>query len=160
MGLLTLPLGMVRLNRAGHHFFFQHRNPDSAHQFGDQIEDNGRQNPDSGSEGDAEEPKERHGPKESGPLEGKRIPAERGQELLDVVDGARGRAHVPQQEPSEENHDVQGGMKNKCHFEHAPRINISDDTGDLAHAMALSHRFSIRSHSSSVLTMATPTGSQ
>ena len=160
MGLLTLPLGMVRLNRAGHHFFFQHRNPDSAHQFGDQIEDNGRQNPYSGTKCDAKEAKERHGPKESSPLEGEGIPAERGQELLDVVDGARCRTHIPQQEPGDENHDVQGGMKNDGHLEDAPRINISDDTGDLAHAMALSHRFSIRSHSSSVLTMATPTGSQ
>jgi hypothetical protein len=139
MGLLTLPLGMVRLNRAGHHFFFQHRNPDSAHQFGDQIEDNGRQNPYSGTKGDTKEAKECHGPKEGCPLEGKGIPAERGQELLDVVDGARCRAHIPQQEPREENHDVQGGMKNDGHFENAPRINISDDTGDFAHAMALSH---------------------
>ena len=139
MGLLTLPLGMVRLNRASHHFFFKHRNPDSAHQFGDQIEDNGRQNPDSGAKCDAEEAKERHGPKEGCPLEGKRIPSERGQELLDVVDGARSRAHVPQEEASDENHDVQGGMKNKGHFEHAPRINVSDDTGDFANAMALSH---------------------
>ena len=139
MGLLTLPLGMVRLNRAGHHFFFQHRNPDSAHQFGDQIEDNGRQNPYSGTKCDAKEPKERHGPKEGSPLKGKRIPAERGQELLNVVDGARSRAHVPQQEPGDENHDVQGGMKNDGHLEHAPRINISDDTGDFANTMALSH---------------------
>ena len=160
MGLLTLPLGMVRLNRAGHHFFFQHRNPDSAHQFGDQIEDNGRQNPYSGSESDTEEAKERHGPKEGCPLEGKRIPSERGQELLDIVNRASCRANIPQQETREENHDVQGGMKYNGHFEHAPCINISDDTGDFAHAMALSHRFSIRSHSSSVLTMATPTGSQ
>ena len=139
MGLLTLPLGMVRLNRAGHHFFFQHRDSDSTHQFGDQIEDNGPQNPYSGAKGDAKETQERQGPKEGCPLEGKGIPSERGQKLLNIVDGARGRANVPQQEASDEHHDVQGGVKYNGHFEHAPRINISDDTGDLAHAMALSH---------------------
>jgi hypothetical protein len=30
-------------------------------------------------------------------------------------------------------------MKNDGHLEHAPRINISDDPGDFAYAMALSH---------------------
>jgi hypothetical protein len=30
-------------------------------------------------------------------------------------------------------------VKYNGHFEHAPRVNVSDDTGDLAHAMALSH---------------------
>jgi hypothetical protein len=32
-------------------------------------------------------------------------------------------------------------MKYNGHFEHAPRVNVSDDTGDFAYAMALSHRF-------------------
>jgi hypothetical protein len=44
-GLLTLPLGRAWLNRPSHHFFFKHCDPDSADQFGDQIEDNGTQDP-------------------------------------------------------------------------------------------------------------------
>jgi hypothetical protein len=44
-GLLTLPLGRAWLNRPSHHFFFKHCDPDSADQFGDQIEDNGAQDP-------------------------------------------------------------------------------------------------------------------
>ena len=57
-GLLTLPLGGGSLNRAGHHFFFEHGDPDSTHQFGDEIEDHGRQNPYSGATNDGKEPKQ------------------------------------------------------------------------------------------------------
>jgi hypothetical protein len=38
---VALSLGMVRLNRASHHFFFQDCDPDTPHQFGDEVENHG-----------------------------------------------------------------------------------------------------------------------
>ena len=44
-GLRTLSVGLARLNRPSHHFFFQNGDPHAPHQFGDQVENHGPQDP-------------------------------------------------------------------------------------------------------------------
>ena len=75
-GLLTLPLGRAWLNRPSHHFFFEHRDPDSPDQFRDQIEDNSPQDPDSGAQNNGKEAKDGARGEQLAALEVERIPSE------------------------------------------------------------------------------------
>jgi|LakMenE18May11ns_1017448.scaffolds.fasta_scaffold9949145_3 hypothetical protein len=94
-GLRTLSVGLARLNRPSHHFFFQNGDPDTPHQFGDEVENDGSEHPQSRSEGNAENPENGERPEEFCALEGEGVPAEGLEELLHVVDGARGTTHIP-----------------------------------------------------------------
>ena len=160
MGLLTLPLGRARLNRPSPHFFFKHRDPDAADQFGDQIEDNGAQNPQSGTQNDGKEAKDGARGEQLATLEIEGIPSERSKEGLKVVDGARGAAHIPKQDPGDEKDHVERGVENQTHLEDAPRIDVTDDAGDLADAATRWSWCCADGHLLSVLTMPAPPRSE
>ena len=87
---VALSLGMVRLNRASHHFFFQDGDPNTPHQFGDEVENHGSKHPNACGQHNAKEAKDCKASEQLPALEGKRVPAEGGHELLEVVDGAGG----------------------------------------------------------------------
>ena len=55
-GLKTLSVRLAGLNRPSHHFFLKNGDPHSPHQFGDEVENNGSENPHARTEGNAEEP--------------------------------------------------------------------------------------------------------
>ena len=127
-GLLTLSVGMVRLNRASHHFFFQDGDPDTPHQFGDEVENHGPKHPDACSQHNAKEAKDCKAAEQLAALEGKRVPAKGGHELLEVVDSACGRANIPEQDAGDHEDQIQSSVKDKAHLEDTPRIDVSQDS--------------------------------
>ena len=127
-GLLTLSVGMVRLNRASHHFFFQDGDPNAPHQFGDEVENDGSEHPNACAQHNAKETKHCKASEQLPALEGKRVPAKGGHELLEVVDGACGRANIPEQDAGDHEDQIQSGVKDKAHFEDTPRIDVSQDS--------------------------------
>lgn len=135
-GLKTLSVRWAGLNRPGHHFFFKNRDPYSPHQFGDEVENNGSENPHTRAEGNAEDSQNGKRPEQFCPFEGEGIPTKRLEELLHIVNGARRTAHVPQQHTSHEDHHVQGDVEDKTNLEDAPGVDVPDGSCDPSDATA------------------------
>jgi hypothetical protein len=48
--------------------------------------------------------------------------------LLEIIDGACGRANIPEQHAGDHEHQIQSSVKDKAHLEDTPRINVSQDS--------------------------------
>ncbi len=136
-GLRTLSVGLASLNRPSDHFFFQHGDPNAAHQLCNQVENDCGEHPNASSKSNSEDSEDREALKHGSALESEGIPAKGLHELLDVVDGARSAAHIPQQDARDEENHVQGCVEDQAHLEDAPRIDVSDHTGDAPNTAAL-----------------------
>ena len=67
-------------------------------------------------------------------------PPERLEEPLEVVDRAGGVGDVPQQHAGRQQHAEEHQVEDQGDLEHAPRVDVADDPGDLADPRAGARR--------------------
>ncbi len=116
------------------HFFLKNGDPDTTDEVGDEVEDRGGQDGESGEEKDEEETDDPEVAEDLVAVEGEGLPAEGLHEALDVVDGARGVGHVPEQDAGDEHRDVEREVEDDHHLEDTPRVDVTYHTGDATHA--------------------------